>query len=642
MANECNLDKKEIRDIKYLNKDFGRFRSDLIDYAKSYFPETYNDFNESSPGMMFIEMASYVGDVLSYYVDDQLKESLLMHAEERANVVDIARALGYKTKPSVPSLAELSVYQIVPATFSTAPGNVTPDMRYAMEISEGMTVTTGEYEFITQDTVDFKASSSAYPTEISVYQIDDISGEPTYYLLKKEVSAMAGKLETEDFVFTVPKKFDKITLGANDVVSVIDVRDSDNNRWNEVAYLAQDNIFEDVANNWTADPSMSAYNYDAPYILKLRRTGRRFTTHVKANNLTQLWFGAGISTQPDEFIVPNPENVGLGLPYGNTVQNYMNGTTYVDIAFDPANTMFTRQYGEAPKSTTLTVKYIAGGGIKSNVAARTIDTIIDKTAWLDEDGLPPATVTTVKDSLAIINLKPAIGGRSAETTDEIKYNALAHFASQNRAVTREDYIARVYAMPGKYGSIAKAYLDKDEQYFVQTVGTHEIKNPLAINLYTLAFDDNKNYTPLTALAKQNLQTYLSQYRMLTDAINIKNAHIINIGIDFNILPRPGYQNKDILLRCIARLKCIFDPDNWSINEPIMLPKIATELDKVEGVQTVKNLRIFNLFDTTSGYSGNVYDIKSATRDGIVYPSIDPSIFEIKNLDTDIKGRIVGY
>ena len=638
---DCNLDNKNIRDIKYLNKDFGGFREDLVKYAKSYFPDTYNDFNESSPGMMFIEMASYVGDVLSYYVDDQLKESLIMHAEERANVVDLARALGYKTKPSIPSLAEMCVYQIVPATFSGA-SNVSPDMRYAMEIAEGLICTTGDVEFITQDKVDFKASSSLNPTEITVYQIDDVTGEPTYYLLKKEVQAMAGKLETETFTFTDPKKYSKITLEPDNIVSIINVKDTDTNNWREVQYLAQDNIFEDVINNWSADPSMSAYNYDSPYILKLRRTGRRFTTHVLPNNKTQLWFGAGISTQPDELIVPNPNNVGMGLPYGNTAQNYMNGSTFIDVAFDPANTMFTRQYGEAPRDTTLTVKYIAGGGITSNVAARTIDTIVESSMWLDEDGLPNSTVTAVKDSLAVINLKPAVGGRSAEKTEEIKYNALAHFASQNRAVTRQDYVARVYAMPAKYGSVAKVYLDKDETYWQQEVGIKEIKNPLAINMYTLAYDENKNYTPLTPLAKQNLQTYLSQYRMLTDAINIKTAHVINIGVDFSILPRPGYHNKDVLLRCIDKLRCIFNSDNWSINEPIILPKVATELDKVEGVQTVKNLRIFNLYDKESGYSGNIYDIKGATREGVIYPSMDPSIFEVKYLDKDIKGRIVGY
>ena len=640
MANDCNIDKKQTKDIKYLNKDFGRFRSDLVNYAKSYFPETYNDFNESSPGMMFIEMASYVGDVLSYYVDDQLKESLLMHAEERDNVVDLARALGYSVKPSVPSLAELSVYQVVPAIGAGSSGR--PDMSYAMEVAEGMVVTSGDHEFITQDTVNFNSSSSRNPTETSVYQIDNVSGEPTYYLLKKDVSAMSGKLETETFEFTTPKKFDKLSLSLDNVVSVLSVKDSDGNNWSEVEYLAQDNIFEDVINNWTSDPAMAVYNYDAPYILKLRRTGRRFTTHVKADNITQLWFGSGISTQPDELIVPSPSNVGMALPYGNTAQNFINGSSYIDVAFDPVNTMFTRQYGEAPRDTTLTVKYIAGGGIGSNVAARKIDTIIESSAWLDEDGLNAGTLDTVKKSLAVINIRPAVGGRSAETTDDIKQNALGHFASQNRAVTREDYIARIYAMPAKYGSVAKAYLDKDEQYWMQTVGTHEIKNPLALNLYTATYDDNKNYVPLTPLAKENMQTYLSQYGMLTDAINIKDAWIINIGVDFGILPRPGFQNKDVLLRCVKKLRCIFDPDNWSINEPIVLPNIATELDKVEGVQTVKSLRIFNLFDIASGYSGNIYDIKGATRDGVVYPSQDPCLFEVKNLDTDIKGRIVGY
>ena len=424
-------------------------------------------------------------------------------------------------------------------------------------------------------------------------------------------------------------------------LAILSVKDTDTNDWYEVNYLAQDNIFEDVINNWASDPLMSQYNYDAPYILKLRRTARRFTTHVRADNYTELWFGAGVSTQADEVIVPNPDNIGMQLPYGNTAGNYMNGTDFVDVAFDPANTMFTRAYGEAPANTTLTVEYLIGGGLKSNVPARTINKVKSATKWLDEDGLQAAVVNTVKESVAVINLEAAVGGRAAETTDDIKQNALAHYSSQNRAVTREDYIARVYSMPGKYGSVAKCYLDKDEQYWLQTVGTHEIKNPLAINLYTLGYNDQKNCIPLTELAKENLQKFLSQYRMLTDAINIKTAHVINIGVDFSILPRPGHQAKEVLLRCINKLKCIFAIDNWSICEPIILPKIATELDKVEGVQTVKKLRIFNLYGQDK-YSPNIYDIKGATKDGVIYPSMDPCIFEVKYPDQDIRGRIEGY
>jgi len=638
MANECNLDKKQTRDIKYLNKDFTDFRGDLINYAKNYFPDVYNDFNESSPGMMFIEMASYVGDVLSYYVDNQMKESLLMHAEERENVIDLARALGYKTKPTVPSIVKMSVYQVVPVSAD----GINPDMRFALEVSEGMEIESeGGVMFLTQDVVNFANSASNNPTDTTVYQTD-ASNNPSWFLLKKEVDAIAGDIKTSNIVFTDPKKYDKIKLSEKDVISIVDIKDDAGNVWYEVPYLAQDNIFETVVNNWTNDPHMSQYNYDAPYIMKLRRTARRFTTHIHADGTTELWFGAGISTQPDEVIVPNPDNIGLQLPYGNTSNSFMNGTQFVDVAFDPANTMFTRAYGEAPRDTTLTVRYMVGGGISSNVSSRKISKINDSKVWLDEDGLSSSSVTTVKDSLAIINLQPAVGGRSEETIDEIKHNALAHYSSQNRAVTRQDYIARIYSMPAKFGSVAKAYLDKDEQIWIQEVGTKEIKNPLAINVYTLAYDSDKKCVPMTELAKTNLQTYLSQYRIMTDALNIKDAHIINIGVDFSVMIRPGHQGKEVLLACINKLKCIFDSDNWSINEPIIIPRIATELDKVEGVQTVKNLRIFNTFDSDSGYSGNIYDIRGATRDAIVYPSMDPSIFEVKFPDKDIKGRIVGY
>jgi hypothetical protein len=568
-----------------------------------------------------------------------MKESLLIHAEERSNIIDLARALGYKTKPAVPSIVNLSVYQVVPVAEDSAE----PDYRYCMQVSAGMEVKTDSgVIFMTQEPLDFRVDTKKSPRETTVYKVDATYGNPEYYLLKKDVQAVAGEVKTEDFVFGEPEKYTRIQLNDKKVISILDVKDEAGNIWYEVPYLAQDNIFEDVINNWAADPEMAEYNWDAPYILKLRRTARRFTTHVDAQNLTQLWFGAGISSQPDEVIVPNPENIGSSLPYGNTAANYMNGTSYVDIAFDPVNTMYTRAYGQAPNDETLTVRYLSGGGLESNVGSRKITQISEKQVFLDEDGLNSNQLNVVKKSLACINLEPAVGGRSEETLEEIRYNALSHYASQNRAVTREDYIARTYAMPQRYGSIAKAYLDKDEQYWMQDVGTKEIKNPLAINLYCLTYDDNKNCMPPTEMAKKNLQVYLSNYRMLTDAINIKTAHIINVGVEVAIMPRPGYQNKEVILRVIDKLKCIFEIDNWSINEPIILPKIATELDKVEGVQTIKNLRIFNTWDKNLGYSGNIYDIKTATKEGVIYPSMDPSIFELKYPEKDIKARIVGY
>jgi len=627
-TNEFNLNKKQTKEIKYLNKDFSDFRGDLIGYAKNYFPDVYNDFNEASPGMMFIEMASYVGDVLSYYIDNQMKENLLLHAEERVNVIDIARTLGYKTKPSIPSVVRLNVYQIVPAD---AAGE--PSMEFAMKVMEGMEVESDSgVRFITQGSVDFSQDSITSPRETTVYQTDSITGDVTYFLLMKEVDALAGEVKSVDIVFdSTPTKFDKIKIDDTNIITIDSVVDADGNKWYEVPYLAQDNIFESVENSFANDPDMSTDNDTIPYIMTMRRTSKRFTTHVNADNTTELWFGAGVSSQPDEVIIPSTSNMGVSLPYGNTGNSHMNGTINIDRAFDPANTLFTRAYGLAPRDTTLTVNYVAGGGITSNVGSRKISTIINSTTWFDKDNLDSADATIIENSLAIINLEPASGGRSGETVEEIKYNALAHFSTQNRAVTREDYLARVYAMPAHFGSVGKVYIDNDE-----------LGNQLAINIYTLGYNEDKQCIPLTSLGKDNLQTYLSQYRMLTDAVNILDAYVINIGIDFEVIPRPGYNSKALLLTCIDTLKKIFDIDNWALQEPIVISQVVTALDKVEGVQTVKDFKIKNLFNIENDYSGNIYDLDSATKNGVIYPSMDTSIFEVKFPDKDIKGRVVGY
>jgi hypothetical protein len=626
-TNEFNLNKKQTKEIKYLNKDFSDFRGDLIGYAKNYFPDVYNDFNEASPGMMFIEMASYVGDVLSYYIDNQMKENLLLHAEERVNVIDIARTLGYKTKPSIPSVVRLNVYQVVPATPAGE-----ANMEYTMKIMAGMEVESDTgVRFITQGSVDFSQESITSPRETTIYKTDG-AGAVTYFLLMKTVDCLAGEVKTESVVFdTTPKKFDKVKLADKNIIQITEVLDSDEKKWYEVPYLAQDNIFEKVENSFANDPDMSTNKETVPYIMTMRRTSKRFTTHVNADNTTSLWFGAGVSSEPDEVIIPSTTNMGVNLPYGNTGNSHINGGINIDKAFDPANTLFTRAYGLAPRDTTLTIKYIAGGGLASNVGSRKISTIINSTAWFDKDNLDNATAVFVENSLAVINLEPASGGRSGETIEEIKYNALAHFSTQNRAVTREDYLARVYAMPAHFGSIAKVYIDNDS-----------LGNQLAINMYTLGYNEDKQCIGLTSLGKDNLQTYLSQYRMLTDAVNIEDAYVINIGVDFSVIPRPGYNSKALLLTCIDTLKKIFDIENWALQEPIVLSQVRTQLDKVEGVQTVKDLTITNLFNTEKDYSGNIYDIDSATKNGVIYPSMDISIFEVKFPDKDIKGRVVGY
>lgn len=567
------MNKKE---VKYLGRDFGDFREGLIDFAKNYFPDTYNDFNETSPGMMFMEMGAYVGDVLSYYTDYQLKESLLSAAQERSNILDIANSLGYKAKATGPAHVELSVYLWVPATGST--GAKVPNMNYALTIPQGMEVSGDEtgITFTTLEDANFANTGSA-KTDVTVFSLSGT--DPDAFLIKTKVKAISGQSETETYTPTQATKFDKFKLDANDVIAIESVIDSDSNVWYEVPYLAQDTIFEQVSNKASVDPTTAADSDDSPYLLKLRRTARRFTTRINKDNYTELNFGAGVSTSPDDLIVPNPSTIGNVLEIGNAAQ--------IDVSFDPANMMHTRAYGQAP-AQALTIKYLRGGGIASNVTSGALNKIINKTINLDEDGLDSSVVTTVKDSIAITNESPATGGRSAETNEEIRQNALGAYASQNRAVTKEDYISRVYAMPPKFGSIAKAYIASDDK-----ISNSSEPNPLALNLYVLSYDNSNNLATTNTTTKKNLQTYLSQYRILTDGINIKDGFPINIGIDFEIVILPSFNGKEVLAQTIDMIKKYFDIDKWQFNQPIMIGDLVAKMSVVKGVQAVSKIEIKN-------------------------------------------------
>ncbi len=620
------------KDVKYLNKDFSQFREKLVNFAKTYFPDTYTDFNETSPGMMFIEMTAYVGDVLSLYIDNQLRESMLLHAEEPQNIYDISQALGYKPNPSTAATTDLDVFHLVPAIGNGV--DIRPDFRYAVEIQEGLTVKSTEnsdIEFRTLEVIDFSVSSSSNPTEVSIYKVDENTGAPQYYLLQKTVRSISGKLESQTFTFNEPKKFDRVRLGPNNIIDIVDCKDIDGNKWYEVDYLAQDTVYTEVKQGVAQDPLLSAYADSVPYILSLRRVPRRFTKRITSNNQIELHFGAGVSANADEIILPNPINVGMQLPYGNT--------SGLDNSFDPTNVLFTRGYGKAPSDTTLVVRYYTGGGISSNVSARTLTNITNTEFLGGTDGLDSTVVDFCRKSIACTNPTGATGGRGQETIDEIRQNALAAYSTQNRAVTKEDYIARVYTLPGKYGSIAKAYVERDEQN-LQPDGSTTF-NPLAINIYCLSYNANKQLIAPNLATKTNLKTYLSKYRMLTDGINLRNAHVINIGVKFDILSRPDSISKEVLIKTINEAKKYFAIDKWQINEPISISDLAATLDQVEGVQSILNLTLVNKFDATSGYSPNYYDIGEATKNNVVYPSMDPSIFEVRFPDTDIEARIVG-
>jgi hypothetical protein len=622
------------KDVTYLGKDFGQFRTNLIEFTKQYFPNTYTDFNESSPGMLFIELASYVGDVLSFYADNNLKESLLEQASERGNIYDIAKSLGYNPSNVVPAYTDINIYHLVPSIGSG--NNVRPDFNYALSIKPGMRIKqqTGTAVFRTLDAVDFSYSSSADPTEVTIYESDPATLTPTYYLLKKSTRVVSGEVRTSNFTFNSPIPYDKIVLPDSNVIEVISVTESDGDNWYEVPYLAQDTIFEAVTNLAENDPELSQYRSSSPSLLKLRKTSKRFITRLRSDNKLELQFGAGISDNNDEEIIPNPDNVGNGI--AGFRRN-------LDVDIDPSNFLYTRTYGQAPSATTLTVTYTIGNGISDNVAAGEL-TQIDFITYNDDinSSNSAGVVNFVKNTVAVTNPNPATGAKTADTLQDIKNNALANFATQNRLVTRDDYIIRSYSMPSKFGSVAKAYIVPDDQISQQDYQETKIANPLAMNMYVLGFNSSKQLTELNLAVKENLKTYLNYYRMLTDAINIKDAFIINLGIDFEISVLSNYNSNEVLLKCISALRDYFDVDRWQINQPIVKSDITNLLANVKGVQSVIGVKFSNLYETNLSYSGNVYDLQTATKNGIIYPSLDPSIFEVKFPNQDIKGRVVNY
>lgn len=629
----ANISTTTSKEIKYFGRDFDSLKKGLIDFAKIYYPNTYNDFNEASPGMMFVEMAAYVGDVLNYYIDSQFKENLLIHATERRSVLSIAAAMGYKPKLSVPSIVDIDVFQLLPPSGSG--DGVAPDNRYAIKINPGMRVrsTTGGVEFIIQNTIDFSINTVFDPTTISVYSLD-ANGAPNYFLAKKTVKAISAIPVTTTVEITGVTKFFKFLVEAENLIGIQSITDSDGNTWTEVPYLAQDTVFEQVQNTAFNDPDAAVYGSETPYLLKLKRVPRRYITRVTDRGL-EVQFGAGVSSSPDEELLATPENIGLSLP---------TGADDIDWSIDPAAPVFTGAYGVVPSNTTLTVTYLVGGGVSANVPSNTITEIIGvDTSATNLPTTNPTLNSTILNSIAINNLVAATGGRGFETLEEVRQNAIAQLASQNRAVTREDYIVRAYGMPNIFGSVAKVFITPDEQ---NNIGTSEVNdtvaNPLALNMYILGYDNNKNLTTVNRAVKENLRNYLGQYRMLTDSINIRDAYIVNIGVDFSIIALPSFNANEVLLNCVDSLKNFFDNDRWQINQPIVYSDIINTLLTVKGVQTVVNVTVKNLNDELAGYSNIAYSINEATRNGIIYPSLDPAMFEIKYPNNDIKGRVVTF
>lgn len=609
---------KKKKDVNLLAKDFSSYRQKLIDFSKTYFPNTYNDFTEGSVGNMFIELTSYVGDVLSYNIDYNFKESLLTNASEERNIIRLAQSLGYKVPLSSGAVTSLKVYQLLPAIEEN--GEFVPDWTYALKINSNMKVGTDQNQnttFRTLEPIDFSDMEelSDINQYKSIYQ-EDNDGNPTFFLIEyfRDVPVVAGNEKEMTVNVGDPEQFFTVELPDDDVIDIVSVKDSDGNKYYEVDYLAQDSIISQVQLDRNEEP------FYQPKILKVPR---RFITKVNKNLRKEIQFGAGTTVDIDEEVI-------------SSIFQADNKTGDTELAIDPSSFSTSKTYGKAPANTTLTIKYTTGGGVESNVGQNDLTNVnevvfANDTSTLSEQ--EERTLNQMKTTLTVTNEEKATGGRGRLSPEEIRENALALFNSQKRCVTARDYKSRILSMPSRFGNVSKAFVKRNE------VQNRNSSRKPTINCYLLSYDNNRKLSTLNQQTKKNISLYLNQFRMLTDGVNLLDGYVINISVDFEISVYSSFNKNEVLLRAIEVVKEFFDTDKMDFNQAIYVNDLELQLGNVEGVRTVNKVDIKNKTSDDGNYSNSLYPVKSALKDKIIYPSKEPAVFEVKYPNSDIQGRV---
>ena len=518
--------------VNYLNKDFSALKDSLMNYAKSYFPDTYRDFNETSPGMMLLEMNAYVGDVLSFYIDQQYQEMLLPLAEERRNIITMAKMLGYKVKPIVPAYVDLTFTSDVNASSGD---NSKVDYSNASVFDAGITIQSSlnsDIVFTTLEPIDFKITES---NDTDTIGTTAESGLATTYTLSRTTRAVSATEKTITFQVGIPEKFKTLTIPDTNVIDIISCVDSNNNNWYEVDFLAQDKV--SIQTHYTDDINRdSAYSAEegeleassaVPYSLTYITSPKRFTRETNNDNTTSLVFGNGVLKNGIDGAIDqgyiDMEQVGIIIP---------GQTNHLNQAIDPLLGDEYSTLGETPNNITLTITYRVGGGINSNVSSGDLTTGVTTLSSIIPAVNGGATLS------GVTNNSPARGGKDEEDTIEIKERAKAFFSTQNRCVTKEDYEARVLNIPAKFGNIAKAYVARNvegDTVYTDTslidaalseFGTYREDVQTRIDLILNFLNNNNLSNALTNMT--SLNSFINNLSN-TDTLNGLQGRIDNIG-----------------------------------------------------------------------------------------------------------------
>ena len=586
--------------ISYTSRDFSSIRNDLINYVKVYYPDTYKDFNEASFGSLMFDMVAYVGDILSYYVDYQTNESLIETAIEKNNLIKVAKQLGYKFSGSPSSSGVAAFYVSVPA--QTNGGGENTDLIPILKKGTTISSDSGASFILTED-IDFSSPN----VEKKVIK-ETASSVPSGYAYRAYGKIISGEIKQKNIVIGDFEKFLKIQVDDEKISEIISVYDSIGNEYYEVDYLTQDIIYKEIKNT----SSDSSY---APFFLKEFQTFRKFMTEFNENGDCFLQFGFGSETEFVENNFPDPSSVSLQF-YGKEY--------FTDKIFDPNVINSTETLGISPANTTLTVVYRANTSDTINAAVGTVNSIVNPILDFKSSIYSKQEALSLLLGLEVDNEEPIVGSTEIMTNQELRMRAYGAFATQNRAVTKQDYVSIAYRMPAKFGMIKRANLVQDLD-----------SSRRNLNLYIVSVSSDNDLTLATDSIKQNLKTWLSKYKMLNDTVDILDATIINVGINFQVITELTKDSNLVLNDCLNKLKTLFS-EKLNIGEPLYITDIYKTLNAVVGVVDTKNVSIFQ--KTGEGYSSsqfNLYDYLS--KDGRYLSVPENVILEIKDLNSDITG-----
>jgi len=589
--------------VKYTSRDFNSIKSDLVEYSKRYYPNTYSDFNKASFGSLVLDTVSYVGDVLSFYLDYQFNESFLNTASEFDNVLKIANQLGYKYSTRSTAYGEVTLYISVPANENSTG----PDLNYFPILKRGSTFSsTGGQLFTLMQDVDFSDTTN----EVVVANVDTSTGVPTRFAVKTKGMVQSGFFTQKQITIGTYERFRKIDLNDSDVLEIVSITDSDGNQYYEVDHLSQDVIFREV-------PNFNFQQDGVPSILKPFSVPRRFVVN-KSRITTILQFGYGSEDELTTDSVVEPAQVVLQLH----AKDY-----FTDTAFDPTNLIKTDKFGVSPANTTLTIVYRKANAGISNVAAGTINKItIPNFTFSNLLNTTSTSRALVANSVEVTNEEPFVGEVKLDQTEELRNNTLGYYAAQNRAVSLMDYQSIIYGMPAKFGRVKRCFITQDNDSFKRN-----------INLYIISQDNNGFLASSNATLKENLKTWLSQYKMINDTIDVLDATIVNVAIDFNVIANPDYDKTDVLNSALTAVQAEFIK-KLEIGESFPIAKIYNILNKLNGVQDTTSVKVSAKIG--GFYSNASLNLdKMLTYDGKYIRAPKNVIFEVKFPTADIKGTI---